>query len=68
MAFVPLTPQDQLKGKPIIDGVCSRLGKSGGSVVHQALLLMFSTITASAPYVAGFLFSIIIYGLGLHAS
>ena len=59
MAFVPLSPEDQLKGKPVIDGVCSRLGKSGGSVIHQALLLMFVTITASAPYVAVFLLAVI---------
>jgi AAA family ATP:ADP antiporter len=59
MAFVPLTPEDQLKGKPIVDGICSRLGKSGGSVIHQGLLVTFSTITASAPYVAGVLLSII---------
>lgn len=59
MAFVPLSPKDQLKGKPVIDGVCSRLGKSGGSVIHQGLLLSFATITASAPYVAGFLLAII---------
>lgn len=59
MAFVPLTAEDQLKGKPVIDGVCSRLGKSGGSVIHQGLLLSFATITASAPYVAGFLLAII---------
>lgn len=59
MAFVPLSPEEQLKGKPIIDGVGSRLGKSGGSVIHQGLLLSFSTITASAPYVAGVLLGII---------
>jgi len=59
MAFVPLSPEEQLKGKPAIDGVCSRLGKSGGSVIHQALLIFFSTITASAPYVAGFLLATI---------
>lgn len=59
MAFVPLSSEDQLKGKPAIDGVCSRLGKSGGSVIHQSLLLAFSTITASAPYVAMFLLAII---------
>lgn len=59
MAFVPLRAEDQLKGKPAIDGVCSRLGKSGGSVVHQVLLLSFSTITAGAPYVAGFLLAVI---------
>jgi AAA family ATP:ADP antiporter len=59
MAFVPLSTENQLKGKPAIDGVCSRLGKSGGSVIHQGLLLTFATITASAPYVAGALLLII---------
>jgi len=59
MAFVPLSREDQLKGKPAVDGVCSRLGKSGGSVIHQVLLLSFSSFAASAPYVAGFLFVVI---------
>lgn len=56
MAFVPLDIESKTKGKAAIDGICSRLGKSGGSVIHQSLLVTFSTITASAPYVAGFLF------------
>lgn len=60
MAFIPLSAECRLKGKAAIDGVCSRLGKTGGSVVHQTLLLTFTSITASAPYVAGFLFAIII--------
>ncbi len=59
MAFVPLSSEDQLKGKPAIDGVCSRLGKSGGSLIHQGLLFSFGSITASAPYVAGFLLTVI---------
>lgn len=59
LAFVPLSAEDQLKGKPAIDGVCNRLGKSGGSVIHQGLLLSFATITASAPYVAAVLLGII---------
>jgi AAA family ATP:ADP antiporter len=59
MAFVPLSPEEQLKGKPTIDGICSRLGKSGGSIIHQALLMFFVTVTASAPYVAGVLLLII---------
>jgi AAA family ATP:ADP antiporter len=59
MAYVPLSAECKLKGKAAIDGVCSRLGKSGGSVIHQTLLLSFSTITASAPYVAGLLFIVI---------
>lgn len=60
MAFVPLDPESKAKGKAAIDGVCSRLGKSTGSLIHQTLLLTFSTLTASAPYVAGFLFGSII--------
>lgn len=59
MAFVPLGNESKLKGKAVIDGVGSRLGKSGGSIIHQTLLLTFSTITASAPYVAAVLLSII---------
>ena len=59
MAFVPLDIESKIKGKAAVDGVCSRLGKSGGSVIHQSLLLTFSNLTASAPYVAGFLLAII---------
>lgn len=64
MAFVPLGSECKIKGKAIIDGVCSRLGKSGGSVIHQTLLLTFATITASAPYVAGFLLTTIVVWMG----
>ncbi len=64
MAFVPLSREDQLKGKPAVDGVCSRFGKSGGSVIHQALLLSFATITGSAPYVAGFLLAVVCVWIG----
>jgi len=59
MAFIPLESDYKLKGKAAIDGVCSRLGKSGGAVIHQGLLLTFSTLTASAPYVAAILFGVI---------
>ncbi len=60
ISFVPLTPECKLVGKAAIDGVCSRLGKSGGSVVHQSLLLLFSTISASAPYVGAVLLGVLI--------
>ncbi|GAB4234788.1 MAG: NTP/NDP exchange transporter Npt1 [Chlamydiales bacterium] len=59
MALVPLDPEIKIKGKAAIDGVCSRLGKSGGSVVHQVLLVLFGSLTASAPFVAGFLLTVI---------
>ena len=52
IAFIPLNKESKLKGKAAIDGVGSRIGKSGGSIIHQGLLLLFSTLTVSAPYVA----------------
>lgn len=64
MAFVPLDAESKTKGKAAIDGVCSRLGKSSGSVIHQTLLLTFTTISASAPYVAGFLIGSIVIWTG----
>lgn len=61
MAFIPLTQECKVKGKAAIDGVCSRLGKSGGSFIHQTLLLFFSTIPACAPFVAGILIGVIAF-------
>ncbi|SCA63536.1 ADP,ATP carrier protein 1 [Chlamydiales bacterium SCGC AG-110-P3] len=64
LAFVPLGSECKVRGKSAIDGVCSRLGKSGGSVVHQVLLLSCATITASAPYVAAILLIVNFIWLG----
>jgi len=64
LAFIPLSAEDKLKGKAAIDGVGSRLGKSGGSLVHQILLVIFSTISASAHIVAGILFLAIFFWIG----
>ncbi len=52
IAFIPLSDECKLKGKAAIDGVGSRIGKSGGAMIHQSLLLIFSTVAASTPYVA----------------
>jgi ATP:ADP antiporter, AAA family len=52
IAFIPLSKESRVKGKAAIDGVGSRIGKSGGSVIHQGLLMIFSTLTATAPIVA----------------
>ena len=52
IAFIPLSPECKLKGKAAIDGVGSRLGKSGGSFIHQCLLVCFGSIAASTPFVA----------------
>lgn len=59
MAFIPLGHECKLKGKAAIDGVGSRLGKSGGSVIHQGLLMIFGSVSMSAPYVAAILMLVI---------
>lgn len=52
LAFIPLDSQAKREGKAAIDGVCSRLGKSGGSMIYQILLLSCGTVVASVPYLA----------------
>ncbi len=52
MSFIPLSEECKLKGKTAIDGVGSRLGKSGGSLLHSGLLLTFGTVSMSTPYIA----------------
>lgn len=59
MAFIPLSHESKLKGKAAIDGVGSRLGKSGGSLIYQGLLMFFSTIGATSPFVAGIILTAI---------
>ena len=66
ISFIPLSNESKLKGKAAIDGVGSRLGKSGGSVIHQGLLLIFSTVAASTPYVAAiFLVVVLVWVLAV---
>ncbi len=60
IAFIPLNNESKLKGKAAIDGVGSRLGKSGGSVIHQGLLLFFTTISASTPFVAAIFLGVLL--------
>lgn len=68
MAFIPLSNECKLKGKAAIDGVGSRLGKSGGSVIHQGLLMVFGAVGLSTPYVGViFLFSIVAWMIAVKA-
>jgi ATP:ADP antiporter, AAA family len=52
ISFIPLDKESRRKGKAAIDGVGSRFGKSFGSALTQGLLIIFSTLTACAPFIA----------------
>jgi ATP:ADP antiporter, AAA family len=60
LAFIPLSKESKLKGKAAIDGVGSRLGKSGGSIIHQGLLVTVGTVSLSVPFVAVILSGVIV--------
>ena len=64
IALIPLSPESKLKGKAAIDGVASRLGKSGSSLLHSLFLMLFGSISVSTPYVALLLLGVILGWIG----
>lgn len=52
IAFIPLSKENQRKGKAVVDGIASRFGKSGGSAI---LILLFTQgeLVTLIPYIAG---------------
>ena len=65
MAFIPLPHDMKLRGKAAIDGVGSRMGKSGGSLIHTVFLMLLGSLSASSPYIAAMLTLVI--GLWMYA-
>jgi len=59
MAFIPLDDESRVKGKAAIDVLGSRLGKSGGSLIQQILVMHFGSILAAAPAVMTLYYSVL---------
>jgi AAA family ATP:ADP antiporter len=59
MAFIPLSQNIKMQGKAAIDGVGSRMAKSGSSLIQQGLLLVFGSLSASAPVIALLVFGVL---------
>lgn len=70
LAFIPLSKESKLKGKAAIDGVGSRLGKSGSAIIYQVLLMFLVTVHSTIPYVGIILLLVVgawllaVYALG----
>jgi len=60
ISFIPLSSESKFKGKAAIDGVGSRLGKTGGSIIHGSLLMVFGTVSLSTPFVGAFLLLVVL--------
>ena len=73
MAYIPLAEDVRTQGKAAVDGVGGRLGKSGGGIIQQILLvtILGSTQITIAPYIGiillfiSFLWLISVIGLNV---
>lgn len=59
MAYIPLDEEVRVKGKGAIDVICNPLGKSGGALIQQFMIVGFGSLAASTPYLGVILLIII---------
>eukprot|EP00578_Thalassiosira_sp_NH16_P029460 CAMPEP_0181087910 /NCGR_PEP_ID=MMETSP1071-20121207/6514_1 /TAXON_ID=35127 /ORGANISM="Thalassiosira sp., Strain NH16" /LENGTH=544 /DNA_ID=CAMNT_0023169809 /DNA_START=182 /DNA_END=1819 /DNA_ORIENTATION=+ len=59
MAYIPLDDESKVKGKAAIEVLGSRLGKSGGSLIQQGLVMVFGNIISAAPVLVVLYYSVL---------
>lgn len=63
IAFIPLSKEDQRKGKAVVDGIASRFGKSGGSLMIQVLIILCGELMSTIPYVTAIFMACVVLWL-----